>query len=142
MYKRQGLYNRRGFDSVSLEKYKRAKKEKKSFVIFAIDMDNLKVVNDRFGHMNGDLALRTIGEAMQAVAGKEDACARVGGDEYNVVGIDVYKRQMLDITTIRQSENFYRKRIFQLWRMIPEKISAARLYLTRNVSYCIFRWLV
>ena len=60
---------------------------KKSFVIFAIDMDNLKVVNDRFGHMNGDLALRTIGEAMQAVAGKEDACARVGGDEYNVVGI-------------------------------------------------------
>lgn len=45
------------------------------------------MVNDRFGHMNGDLALRTIGEAMQAVAGKEDACARVGGDEYNVVGI-------------------------------------------------------
>ena len=82
-----GLYNRRGFDSVSFEKYKKAKKEKKSFVIFAIDMDNLKVVNDRFGHMNGDLALRTIGEAMQAVAGKEDACARVGGDEYNVVGI-------------------------------------------------------
>lgn len=37
---------------------------------------------------------------------------------------------------------FYRKRIFQLWRMIPEKISAARLYLTRNVSCCIFRWLV
>ena len=82
-----GLYNRRGFDSVSFEKYKKAKKDKKSFVIFAIDMDNLKVVNDRFGHMNGDLALRTIGEAMQAVAGKEDACARVGGDEYNVVGI-------------------------------------------------------
>ena len=37
--------------------------------------------------MNGDLALRTIRDAMQAVAGKEDACARVGGDEYNVVGI-------------------------------------------------------
>lgn len=37
---------------------------------------------------------------------------------------------------------FYRKRIFQLWRMIPEKISAAQLYLTRNVSCCIFRWLV
>ena len=32
--------------------------------------------------------------------------------------------------------------LFQLWRMIPEKISAARLYLTRNVSCCIFRWLV
>lgn len=30
------------------------------------------MVNDRFGHMNGDLALRTIGEAMQAVAGKEE----------------------------------------------------------------------
>lgn len=61
---------------------------KKNFIIIAIDMDNLKVVNDRFGHMNGDLALKTIGDAMQSVSGEEDACARVGGDEYNIVGID------------------------------------------------------
>lgn len=83
-----GLYNRRGFESISEDYYTKAQKEKKGFVIIAIDMDNLKIVNDRFGHMNGDLALKTIGSAMEAAAGRNDACARVGGDEYNVVGID------------------------------------------------------
>jgi diguanylate cyclase (GGDEF)-like protein len=82
-----GLYNRRGFDSVSQTFYNKAKKEKTGFAIMAIDMDNLKIVNDRFGHMNGDLALKTIGAAMEAAAARGDACARVGGDEYNVVGI-------------------------------------------------------
>lgn len=82
-----GLYNRRGFDNVSQELYSRAKKERKAFIIIAIDMDNLKIVNDRFGHMNGDLALKTIGAAMQYAAFEGDICARVGGDEYNVVGI-------------------------------------------------------
>ena len=51
-------------------------------------MDNLKVVNDRFGHMNGDLALRTIGEAMQAVAGKEDACATVSA-AMNIMSLEL-----------------------------------------------------
>lgn len=83
-----GLYNRRGFDTISEDFYIRSRKEEKSFIVIAIDMDNLKVVNDRFGHMNGDLALKTIADAMQSVSGDEDACARVGGDEYNIVGID------------------------------------------------------
>ena len=82
-----GLYNRRGFDSISQEMFDKAKKEKKDFMIVAVDMDNLKMVNDRFGHMNGDLALKTIGDAMQAVANEADACARVGGDEYNIIGL-------------------------------------------------------
>lgn len=83
-----GLYNRRGFDSISKEYYEEARKEKKSFITIAIDMDNLKVVNDCFGHMNGDLALKTIGDAMQYVSQKQDKCFRVGGDEYNVIGLD------------------------------------------------------
>ena len=86
-----GLYNRRGFDSISQICYSKAKKEKAGLAIIAIDMDNLKVVNDRFGHMNGDLALKTIGKAMEQAAKKEDACARVGGDEYNVVGVGYTK---------------------------------------------------
>ncbi len=88
-----GLFNRRGFDSVSEDYYMRAKKEGKSFIVIAIDMDNLKVVNDRFGHMNGDLALKTIADAMRTVSGEEDACARVGGDEYNVVGVGYSKQE-------------------------------------------------
>lgn len=80
-----GLYNRRGFDFKSEELFERAQKEKKSFGVIAIDMDNLKVVNDRFGHMSGDLALKTIASAMCEVTADEDVCARVGGDEYTIV---------------------------------------------------------
>lgn len=92
-----GLYNRRGFDTKSEEFYSRAKKEKKNLVILAIDMDNLKVVNDRFGHMNGDLALKTIGSAMRAISKNEDICARVGGDEYNIVGLGYSEEEVRNI---------------------------------------------
>lgn len=82
-----GLLNRRGFDSVSEKMYHESRRKgKEGFIILAIDMDNLKIVNDRFGHMNGDLALKTIAVAMEEAAFPGDACARVGGDEYNVVG--------------------------------------------------------
>lgn len=89
-----GLYNRRGFDTNVEEYYKRAKKEGKSFAVVAIDMDNLKTVNDKFGHSNGDLALKTIGAAMKEVAKESDICSRIGGDEYNIIGFDYTKEEL------------------------------------------------
>lgn len=83
-----GLYNRRGFENLSAEYYAAAEEEKTGFMVIAIDMDNLKVVNDKFGHMNGDIALKTIANAMEAASREKDICARIGGDEYSVVGTD------------------------------------------------------
>lgn len=94
-----GLFNRRGFDSKSQEMYETANKRGKSFHVIAIDMDNLKIINDRFGHMNGDLALKTIGAAMESAARDEEACARVGGDEYNVVGVGYSQEQVEEYIT-------------------------------------------
>lgn len=82
-----GLLNRRGFENNSREYYIRSKSRKQSMAVFSIDMDNLKVVNDRFGHMQGDVALQTIGKAMEYAAADGDFCARIGGDEFAVVGI-------------------------------------------------------
>ena len=83
-----GLLNRRGFENSSREYYERSLKRRQSMVIFSIDMDNLKVVNDKFGHMQGDVALQTIGQAMEHAAREGDICARIGGDEFAVVGLD------------------------------------------------------
>lgn len=102
-----GLRNRRGFETSSEEYFARAKKENLSLVIFAIDMDNLKIVNDRFGHMNGDLALKTIGAAMKAVARPEDACARVGGDEYNIIGVGYTKEEAEHL--VRELEDYLKE---------------------------------
>lgn len=56
-------------------------------VIISIDMDNLKIVNDQYGHAQGDVALREIAEAMRHAAGEGDICSRSGGDEFTVFGI-------------------------------------------------------
>lgn len=83
-----GLLNRRGFEYSSSELYERSRKEGKTVVIISIDMDNLKIVNDSFGHAQGDVALQEIARAMEYAAGEGDACARTGGDEFTVVGMD------------------------------------------------------
>ena len=55
--------------------------------IISIDMDDLKGINDRFGHSEGDIALKTFGEAMISAAGENDICSRFGGDEFVCAGI-------------------------------------------------------
>lgn len=83
-----GLLNRRGFEINSQEFYERSRTEKRTLVIISIDMDNLKIVNDKFGHKQGDIALQTIGKAILHAAEPGDVCARIGGDEFSVAGMD------------------------------------------------------
>lgn len=50
-----------------------------------IDVDDFKVVNDRFGHACGDALLRELGRRLEAVAGGSAVVARIGGDEFVVM---------------------------------------------------------
>ena len=52
------------------------------FTILAIDLDNLKLVNDEYGHEAGDAVLRLCGSALRAGLRTDDILARVGGDEF------------------------------------------------------------
>ncbi len=83
-----GLLNRRGFEINSQEFYEKSRTEKRTLAIISIDMDNLKIVNDKFGHKQGDIALQTIGKAILHAAEPGDICARIGGDEFSVAGMD------------------------------------------------------
>ena len=89
-----GLLNRRGFENNSQDFYEKSRTEKRTLVIISIDMDNLKIVNDKFGHKQGDIALQTIGKAILHAAEPEDVCARIGGDEFAVAGMD-YNEQRI-----------------------------------------------
>ena len=53
----------------------------RAILLFA-DMDNLKVVNDKFGHEDGDFALRTIATALKTSLRNDDIIGRIGGDEF------------------------------------------------------------
>jgi len=78
-----GLYNRFGYNSFAGHMYK--KNNGKIYVVF-IDMDNLKVMNDNYGHDYGDLALKGIAEAIKHVYTDTDVKVRMGGDEFLVIG--------------------------------------------------------
>lgn len=82
-----GVYNRRGFFDTANARIKHAKnKDKKAILIFA-DMDNLKLVNDQYGHDDGDFALRGIAEILTDSMRASDIVARIGGDEFAAVAI-------------------------------------------------------
>ncbi len=82
-----GLYNRRGYENAAKDLYYKSLLSKETLIVISMDMDHLKIVNDRFGHLQGDMALQTISKAINKAASPEDICARMGGDEFSVVGI-------------------------------------------------------
>ena len=87
MYKEDtltGIFNRRGFEEKARKVYSDAAYLHKRVAIISIDMDNLKKVNDAYGHSAGDDALRRIARALTIVADRNEnvAYARTGGDEF------------------------------------------------------------
>lgn len=75
-----GIANRRGFTE-DAEKIIRENYGKCAAVVFA-DMDNLKQINDYFGHEEGDFAIRKSAEILSVCMRSEDVVARFGGDEF------------------------------------------------------------
>lgn len=80
-----GIYNRRGFDKLLQERYALAKTDSRNFALISIDMDNLKEINDTYGHGEGDRALSTLAKTLAKLMKAGDFCARVGGDEFAAV---------------------------------------------------------
>lgn len=77
-----GIPNRRGFEEQARKLYADAVYLKQCVAVISIDMDNLKKINDAYGHQAGDDALCRVARAMEAVADECTAYARTGGDEF------------------------------------------------------------
>lgn len=77
-----GLYNRRGFISNAERVLEEPSNQGKVAVMCYADMDNLKKINDEFGHDEGDFALRTISQILQESFRDMDIIGRIGGDEF------------------------------------------------------------
>jgi len=76
-----GVGNRRALD----ERMSVAHDAGRSVAVIAIDVDNLKVINDSYGHASGDEVLRRVGQLLTEQCRAEDVVARAGGDEFVVV---------------------------------------------------------
>lgn len=77
-----GLYNRRGFLNASERMLKIAYRNKMGLLLMMADLDNMKMINDQFGHPEGDSALITIARILRERFRESDLVARTGGDEF------------------------------------------------------------
>ena len=82
-----GLCNRRGFFNLAEQQLKLARRETKGLVMLYADLDNLKTINDTFGHQSGDQALIDVATILKATFRDSDIVARIGGDEFTVLPI-------------------------------------------------------
>ncbi|MBQ5316489.1 MAG: GGDEF domain-containing protein [Oscillospiraceae bacterium] len=83
-----GLYNRRGMEQ-ELEKTA-VHADGDEWLVYVIDMDGLKYINDNFGHLEGDFGLKMIASAVMSIARVDDICVRAGGDEFYIIGRGAY----------------------------------------------------
>ncbi|MCR5594378.1 MAG: GGDEF domain-containing protein [Lachnospiraceae bacterium] len=78
-----GVFNRRGFYEAAEGLISDAESRDLCYMILYVDMDNLKIVNDRYGHDDGDFALKTISDILGQVTSKYNGVmGRMGGDEF------------------------------------------------------------
>ena len=82
-----GLLNRPAARSALTRELSRARREGSAVMMLYVDLDDLKGINDRYGHTVGDAAIRLTGQALRSTARGSDIVARVGGDEYLVAGV-------------------------------------------------------
>jgi diguanylate cyclase (GGDEF)-like protein len=85
-----GLLNRRSYELLLDQAVSRARRYGWPFALVVLDLDDFKVVNDRYGHAAGDAALRAVGVELRAALRGGDVAARLGGDEFAllVVGVE------------------------------------------------------
>ncbi|WP_338827100.1 GGDEF domain-containing protein [Neomoorella thermoacetica] len=80
-----GLYNRRAFFASAERALKEAREGKRSPVLAILDLDNMKKINDTWGHQYGDEALKQVAQAIQKSVREGDVTARYGGDEFVIL---------------------------------------------------------
>ena len=88
-----GLANRRRFRVALQREVERWRRYGVPCALLLLDIDHLKLINDKFGHPAGDLVIRHIAQTLNDVSRDNDTAARVGGEEFALLlaGIDIDK---------------------------------------------------
>lgn len=97
-----GLYNRFGMDRYGKEFFEELSRQDRNTDIYFIDIDCMKEINDRHGHLEGDRAIRTVACAVRKICQKKKGQRvgiRYGGDEFLLLG-----EQEDDLTQVIQEE--------------------------------------
>lgn len=99
------LYNRRGFFAAATQQLRLARRDSKHLLLLFCDLDNLKKINDAFGHQEGDMALIRTADALEQTFRGSDVLARLGGDEFVVLAVEAGQHQSLESMSRRLEQN-------------------------------------
>jgi diguanylate cyclase (GGDEF)-like protein len=107
-----GLFNRRGFFPIAEQQLKIASRSGTSLMLLFADIDNLKWINDKFGHQEGDAVLVDVSNAIRESFRDSDIFARLGGDEFAVLMLAEtdYDKELVRNRLCRNLENLIKKR--------------------------------
>lgn len=81
-----GLYNRLGYENKATSVYNTCQRTNTRLMVMFIDINRMKKINDVFGHMNGDAAIRLTASAIKTNLREDWIAVRFGGDEFLVIG--------------------------------------------------------
>lgn len=90
-----GIANRRSFLEQATHSLKRCQGHSEGLVLFIVDLDHFKAVNDRYGHVAGDRVLAGFATAAQTALRDTDLFGRLGGEEFCLVLHETDKEQAL-----------------------------------------------
>jgi diguanylate cyclase (GGDEF)-like protein len=79
------LANRRSWDETLVREFERSRRQGTEVSVLLCDLDQLKEINDRFGHATGDRVLEEVAEVLRGRVRVGDLAARLGGDEFAVL---------------------------------------------------------
>lgn len=91
------LYNRRGFMSVYQQYIKIARRDHMDLVLFMVDVDGLKNINDRQGHLEGDRAIADTARILEETFRASDLIGRIGGDEFVILAVQASDKHAVGI---------------------------------------------
>lgn len=80
-----GLYNRMRFEKDFSKEIHQAVRSGGECAALFLDLDDFGTINDGLGHQAGDILLKQVAQALQAISGIEDSCYRIGGDEFVIL---------------------------------------------------------
>jgi diguanylate cyclase (GGDEF)-like protein len=80
-----GVHARRFFETWIRKELHAAFRNPQPISLLMVDVDHLKEINDKAGHLGGDQALRRVGEALRGAIRESDVAGRYGGDEFAII---------------------------------------------------------
>jgi len=92
-----GIYNRRGFEDSADRALRNAQRQRQPLSVVVADIDNFKVINDRFGHPAGDAALRHFAARLERLVRRGDLIGRIGGEEFALLLVNTRAQDAIEV---------------------------------------------